>query len=111
MKKYLVRGCAVLFLVFTALEQVWAGGYVVVVPREPVVIYTPGATTTAIVVEEPAVVMPCDRYYDTRYYRGYATHRYPPKLHVHHGPPPSRSVPCVSPGRSWGFSAGIGIRR
>jgi hypothetical protein len=110
MKKYLVLGCAVL-LVLTAAQMVWAGGYVVVVPRQPVVVYTPGMMTTTLVVEEPAVVIPYDRYYDTRYHRGYMGHRYPPNPHAYRAPLPYGGRPCASAGSAWGFSAGTRGRR
>jgi hypothetical protein len=110
MKKYLILAGAALLLALAAGEQAWAGGYVVVVPREPVVVYTPGAFTSTIVIEEPAVVIPYYPRYDTHYY-GYDAHRHPSYHYGHRGPMPSRGG-YYAPSRSgWGSSVGTWGRR
>ena len=110
MKRQLVTGMMLLILTLVASIPAWAGQYIVVVPREPVVVYTPGAVTSTILVEEPAVVIPYHHRYDPHYY-GYDAHRHPSYHPGYRGPLPSRSSSCVSSGSGWGFSAGTRGRR
>jgi hypothetical protein len=110
MKKHLVTGMMLLILTLVASIPAWAGQYIIVVPREPVVVYTPGAVTSTIVVEEPAVVIPYDYRYDNPYY-GYGAHRYPSYHHGYRGPAHSRSGFCAPSRSGWGSSVGTWGRR
>ncbi|MEW6668594.1 MAG: hypothetical protein AB1512_25560 [Thermodesulfobacteriota bacterium] len=104
MRKYLILTGAVLVLVLAATTQAWAGAYVVVAPRYPAVVCTPGAYSSTVVIQEPAVVVP---YYHRHYPRhyGYDPYRHPYYHRGYRKPLPPRAGAWVSSG-GWGFSVG-----
>lgn len=107
MKKYKIIAGMTLFLALAAAQLAWAGGYVVVGPRAPAVVYVPGPFYAPILVPEPPLLGPYGYGYGYgRYPYGYRTHGRP--YYNHHGYGYRGAVPSRS---GWGSPRGGWGRR
>jgi hypothetical protein len=106
MKKYIVVAGMTLLLTLAASQMAWAGGYVVVGPRAPAVVYVPNPFYAPVVIVEPPLLGGYGYGYGySRYHYGYGPHGH--HNYYNHG----YRAPVMPRGRGYAPSRGGWGRR